>query len=575
MDSRFSVMQARSRLLFFGALVACCCCALTLAGLAQPPAPTPATAPEKPTTPAAAEPPATPAPTTAPVEQPAAAPVNTPPAATPAPEGEKKTDDSAEPTRRLRRLHGRHGGDNDRVSVMGETRVDAGEMVEGAAVAVLGDVTVDGEVTGDSVAVLGDNHINGTVGGNAVVVLGDLYLGPKAKVHGDILCVTGDVHRDPGAEVDGKILKKAVGSNKHLSPKFERWWTESVKPARVLGFTPGFSWTWIATLFAVALYVVLALVFPGGVRRTGDMLVRRPVATVMSGMLSIIALPVLFVLLLITIVGIPVAIVFLPLGVVLGILFGKAALYGLVGRAVTADKFHPALAVLVGTLLFVMLYLVPMAGALLWMLVAFLGFGCVVTALATSDKKPAVAAAAPAASVMSAPIPMVAPEVTAPPMAFAGAGAATVPPASPPLVGASAPVVTRPPVATLSAATAPRAGFWIRVAAVFIDAVIIGACFGPWVGPGVVPILALYGALMWKFRGTTVGGIVCGLQLVRLDDRPVDWATAIVRALACFLSLVVVGLGFVWVVFDDEKQSWHDKIAGTVIVRPPKRVSLV
>jgi uncharacterized RDD family membrane protein YckC len=65
------------------------------------------------------------------------------------------------------------------------------------------------------------------------------------------------------------------------------------------------------------------------------------------------------------------------------------------------------------------------------------------------------------------------------------------------------------------------------------------------------------------------------LKVVRIDQRELDWATAIVRALGCFLSLAVGGFGFVWVAFDDEKQSWHDKIAGTTVVRVPKGVSLV
>jgi uncharacterized RDD family membrane protein YckC len=95
-------------------------------------------------------------------------------------------------------------------------------------------------------------------------------------------------------------------------------------------------------------------------------------------------------------------------------------------------------------------------------------------------------------------------------------------------------------------------------------------------GPGgVLLVLALYGACMWKLRGTTIGGIVCGLKVVRLDQRELDWATAIVRALGCFLSLMVAGLGFIWVAIDDEKQSWHDKIAGTTVVRVPRGVSLV
>jgi uncharacterized RDD family membrane protein YckC len=87
--------------------------------------------------------------------------------------------------------------------------------------------------------------------------------------------------------------------------------------------------------------------------------------------------------------------------------------------------------------------------------------------------------------------------------------------------------------------------------------------------------LAAYGAVMWKLRGTTIGGIVCGLRVARLDGRPIDWPTAVTRALGSFLSFFIVGLGFIWVVFDSERQSWHDKIAGTVVVHAPRSTPLV
>ena len=76
-------------------------------------------------------------------------------------------------------------------------------------------------------------------------------------------------------------------------------------------------------------------------------------------------------------------------------------------------------------------------------------------------------------------------------------------------------------------------------------------------------------------RGTTIGGIILGLKLVRLDDRPMGWTTSVVRALSCFLSLVVAFLGFIWIAFDAEKQAWHDKIAGTIVVRSPRGLSLI
>jgi uncharacterized RDD family membrane protein YckC len=115
------------------------------------------------------------------------------------------------------------------------------------------------------------------------------------------------------------------------------------------------------------------------------------------------------------------------------------------------------------------------------------------------------------------------------------------------------------------------------MAALFIDAVLVAILLHI-IGSskqGELLALAIYGAVMWKFKGTTIGGIVFGLQVVRVDGRPIDWSTAIVRALSCFLSLVVAGLGFIWIAFDENRQAWHDKIAGTVVVRVPKGVSLL
>jgi uncharacterized RDD family membrane protein YckC len=82
-------------------------------------------------------------------------------------------------------------------------------------------------------------------------------------------------------------------------------------------------------------------------------------------------------------------------------------------------------------------------------------------------------------------------------------------------------------------------------------------------------VLAAYGVLMWRFRGSTVGGIIFNLEVIRHDGREMDWGTAVVRGLSAFLSLFALGLGFIWIAIDPEKRSWHDKIAGTIVVRVP------
>ena len=162
--------------------------------------------------------------------------------------------------------------------------------------------------------------------------------------------------------------------------------------------------------------------------------------------------------------------------------------------------------------------------------------------------------------------------------AVPAAGSETVPSVVPASGVSAAPVV-------ISAATLPRVGFWLRLAATLLDLIMIGIVTGmsehlfrvvnfhP--GGGFPLWVVVYHVIFWATKGTTIGGIICGLKVVRLDDRPVDWGVAIVRGLSAFLSLAVAGIGFIWVAFDDEKQSWHDKIAGTTIVKVPKGTALL
>jgi len=81
--------------------------------------------------------------------------------------------------------------------------------------------------------------------------------------------------------------------------------------------------------------------------------------------------------------------------------------------------------------------------------------------------------------------------------------------------------------------------------------------------------------VMWKVKATTIGGIVFDLRVARLDSRPLDWPTVCVRALGCVLSLCALGLGFIWIAVDSGRQAWHDKLAGTIVVRVPKGTPLV
>jgi len=526
---------------------------------------------EKPT-PAPEPAPVAPVPVVAENPPPEAAGVEAPAAAAPDKSTLRRLDtapDTGAPVTKKKTVRVRkNSGDPDRVVVFSDNVIGAEERVEGEAVAIMGDLRIDGEVRRDAVAVMGSVTINGKVGGEVVAVMGDVVLGPKAEIEGDVVVIGGTLERDPGAIVGGEVKRVGVGklSGKKLQTpaSLQAWWDHALSHGALLGVGSGLGWLAVPTLLALGFYALLALVFPGGIRRTGDMLVQRPGAVVLSALLTFMALPVLFILLLITVVGIPVALVGLPVGIILGVVFGKAAIYGLVGRKLTQDRAPLAVAVLIGGIVFALLFAAPVIGIALWALTAALGFGCSIAAMLTPGKSPAM----PTSPVVPF-APPVMPATGA--MGFAAAStpvsvnAFTVPAGT----ETSAAAVPPPPVSSMIPnVTLLRAGFWIRMAALLIDLILIGIIFGP-AGAGalILPGLAAYGAVMWKFKGTTIGGIVCGLRVVRLDDRPLDWPTTVVRALGCFLSLAVAGLGFVWVVFDRERQSWHDKIAGTVVVR--------
>ena len=464
-----------------------------------------------------------------------------------------------------------HDGDDDRVAVMGAAYVGPGEVIEGSAVAVMGPVTVDGTVNGDAVAVMGTNTVNGSVHGDAVAVLGDVRLGPNAQVDGDAVAAGGHVIRGASSSVGGRVVEKSVGSGISDNPSVSEWLKHAGGMGRPVALGAHLHWLWMASVGLAAFYVLLALVFPNGIRKCGETLSQRPGTTFLVGFLGVLGLPVLFVLLLVTVVGIPVAIVVLPLAAIACVIFGKAAVCALVGRSVAGRQLHAALAVAIGAAIFLALYFVPFLGGALFLLVAFVGFACALTTLILSGRPALPPAASPAA-------PLAAPGAAAAPPPLQAPLAAP----APPLVSPAPAPQAAPAVPQISETELPRAGFWIRMVALLIDAVLVGIVTqstrmhaAPGTGSFFLPAIALYGALLWKFRGATIGGIIFGLKVVRTDGKEMDWVTAAVRALACFFSLIVVGLGFIWIGFDREKQGWHDKIAGTVVVRLPKGVSLV
>jgi uncharacterized RDD family membrane protein YckC len=84
-----------------------------------------------------------------------------------------------------------------------------------------------------------------------------------------------------------------------------------------------------------------------------------------------------------------------------------------------------------------------------------------------------------------------------------------------------------------------------------------------------------YFAGFYYWRGATPMGLIFGLRVVRLDGRPLDFPTMAVRGVAAAFGAMAAGIGYFWCAWDPEKQTWHDKLAGTVVVKTSKSATLV
>jgi len=127
----------------------------------------------------------------------------------------------------------------------------------------------------------------------------------------------------------------------------------------------------------------------------------------------------------------------------------------------------------------------------------------------------------------------------------------------------------------------PRAGLGVRLLALLIDVLVCGMMVSivpRWLER--IPFAHVLGAVgyfagFWVWKGASVGGLLLGIRVVRLDGRIIDWQVAVVRSLASFLSLFSAGLGQFWCAWDRDQQTWQDKLAGTVVVKEERRRSLI
>jgi uncharacterized RDD family membrane protein YckC len=101
---------------------------------------------------------------------------------------------------------------------------------------------------------------------------------------------------------------------------------------------------------------------------------------------------------------------------------------------------------------------------------------------------------------------------------------------------------------------------------------LLGQLFDPWS----FGITALGVLLFWLARQATPGKMLISARIVdaKTGGKPSS-LQLLLRYLGYYVSMLGLGLGFVWVAFDPRKQAWHDKMANTVVVRSLRKPNQV
>jgi uncharacterized RDD family membrane protein YckC len=443
--------------------------------------------------------------------------------------------------------------------------LDSGDAVREVAV-VFGNATIEGRVRDTVVVVLGTATLASTaiIDRDLVVVGGRALVAPGARVGGDLAVIAAGLDAPPDFSPQGQQVIIGTASIGGRFDGIRSWLVRGVLLGRPI--VPDLAWVWAVVGIVFFVYLLVSLVFDRSVGDSAATLRQKPLTTFGAGLLVLLLLgPVCFVLT-VTLIGIAVIPV-LMCALLVAALVGKAGAARWIGSRIVSESDSPqrgeALrSVTIGFALIVVAYMIPLLGFVTWTLTSVLGIGAATLAFVSTYRRENPAREPVMPRAVPAPSPLVAdgaawdgelPRVAVPRPALASA-----PPA----------------IAAADVVALPRANFRDRFFAFVLDAilVLIAGQILDRLGDGSTYFLWLlaYHIGFWTWKSTTVGGIICQLRVVRVDGTPVRFVDALVRGLSSIFSLAVLGIGCLWILRDPERQAWHDKIAGTSVVKVPR-----
>lgn len=488
----------------------------------------------------------------------------------------------------------RRRSQDDLIIVNRSETVRADQKVR-SAVVIGGDIVVEGVIDRDLVVVGGSAIVRGEIGGQLIVVGGKLEAGSDALIRNGGVLIGGPFEMESSDIFERDVFQFPLPGLFSFLSGIKAWIAYCVFLVRP--FAPSVGWTMmLAGLLTLVNFLILILL-GSGVDRSVKMMIPRPLTAFFVGLLGFVLLGPLLVLVTATGVG-ALMVPFVLCALVAAILIGKVAVYSALGQRIGERAgLHwdgasiPAF--LSGSLIVFLLYLVPFLGGLVLGVVIPLAFGAVLMAgfqmFTTEVDLPA--------SKPSRPFVMPSAATTRPTSSSVKTGSGFGESVKKVETEDSQSVGTKfddglSDSSSSASKDTPmqdqekivrdefqyeRAGFWLRMAAVGLDFLLLffGLHLLDLMGHHgafrrFVMIWMVYHIVLWSWKGTTVGGMIMHLKLIQTDGNHVTWGTSVMRSLASFFSFIALGLGFIWVSWNDNRQSWHDIIAGTVIIKEPQ-----
>lgn len=255
--------------------------------------------------------------------------------------------------------------DKDMVVIGKDLTIEKGQIVEGNAVVIKGNL-----------------NVRGTIKGNAVVILGDLTAEDNSVIEGDVVAIGGQLIQSDTAQIKGEKKVEKAGRGSVL--EYRSYCLSKILHA--FNFIPII----ICTVSAL-LCLILPLLFPKGFSQLSELFGNQPLKSILLGVIGLILIPPVIITLAISIIGIPL-IPFFILAIPFTAICGVSGICLFIGSRIAENAFRIKqplifLSALIGVVLIFGITLVPFLGMVIFCLISTVGFGLSLLAIFMKSKE--------------------------------------------------------------------------------------------------------------------------------------------------------------------------------------------